>query len=1000
MKRILLFCLTLFVAAQAWGQVSESFDTWSDNSYIGIVTFTDPNGGMWENNNCVVSSSNARSGNVVRFNDDSGANEYLLYKGTDGNGKDNGIGVLSFWYRHWNGDGSTVSFQVEYSTDGGSNWTNIGTQTSVTSTTYTQFSETVNLNANDVLIRVRSTEDDERLLIDDFEITDFSSTTIVGFSSPSVSVGEDAGTLTATVCVDITNEDGSAATNADVVLTGGTATNGTDISTYTSSTPDVTFAAGSNTQQCVTITITDDSDFEGDETLIFELQNVTGGNSAAAVGNTQMTVTITDNDIPLVITEIFYNPDDDNLGTDNDYEFLEIYNTSAAQVDLENYTFSSGITYTFSAGATIDAGEYIIVAKNASTYTAAPYNLTLNDNVFEWTSGSLSNSGEAVTLQDNNGATMDNVTYSGSGQTDGDGPSWEVIDPALDNSSTNSNWQVSPTDGGSPAAANEATIWRGTTDMTWATAANWSNGVPTASLKTYIDDAAPNDPTLTGTMNTDDLIIENGRTLTLPTGAILNVTNDLEVNTGGSFNMIDGTLNITDNFTIDGTVDIDAGIVTVGNDFDNNGTTTLDVATVNLGDNFEESGTFTMNSGTLVFNGDGTHGSQSFAGDNNVFNNITINNTNGDEILLFAANMTINGTLTLTSGLMDLTTNNVTIASGGSISGGTPTSYIQTSSTGTLTMEVGNSNVLFPVGNSSYNPITLNEAGTQDNFSVRVVDAITEDGTDGGTAYTENAVNRMWMVSEATGGNANVTMTLLWNNADELTNFDETGCLIANYSGGWQSRSATIAATGSDPYTISTSNITSFSPFAVVDPQLTNLPVELIAFNATPNHNTVSLDWATATEKNNSHFEVERSTNGKDFSTIGTVEGSGTTVEPQAYNFVDAAPANGINYYRLKQVDFDGAFAYSDVVSIEIQNAKNDVVLLPNPVTADLNVQLPTTWTGETSIEIFDIAGRLVQSEIISDNATTFQLAGINNGQYIIRIINADNVITKRFVKQ
>ena len=117
--------------------------------------------------------------------------------------------------------------------------------------------------------------------------------TEVAFTSAAGSVNEAAGTYN--VCVDIVNEDAVNATMVDIALTGGTATNGTDITTYATTT--VTFPAGSAGQQCVTITITDDTIIDEGETLIFTLQNVMGGNTAIIGAVDETTVTIIDNDV-------------------------------------------------------------------------------------------------------------------------------------------------------------------------------------------------------------------------------------------------------------------------------------------------------------------------------------------------------------------------------------------------------------------------------------------------------------------------------------------------------------------------------------------------------------------------------------------------------------------------------------------------------------------------------------------------------------------------------
>jgi len=168
---ITIIIITVF-STFSYGQVSENFDAWNDGSYGSISTYDHNGVGQWETYNSVCDSQNARSGKAVRFNDDSGENEYLLFKGIDGNGKDSGIGTISFWYSHWDGDGRSVQFQVQYNQNGGG-WTNIGSVVSVTSTTYTEFSATPNISGDNILIKVISIDDAERLLIDDFSISDY-----------------------------------------------------------------------------------------------------------------------------------------------------------------------------------------------------------------------------------------------------------------------------------------------------------------------------------------------------------------------------------------------------------------------------------------------------------------------------------------------------------------------------------------------------------------------------------------------------------------------------------------------------------------------------------------------------------------------------------------------------------------------------------------------------------------------------------------------------------
>lgn len=201
---------------------------------------------------------------------------------------------------------------------------------------------------------------------DIFEVTGGSNTS-VQFTSSSATVAEGDGTYNLTVS--ITDPDGSNATNADVVLTSGEAT---DINNYT--TQSVTFPAGSSDDQTVTLTITDDGDDEGNETLTFELQNVTGGNSASAGSPSSFDLTITDNDGTTIT-----NPSSGQLiitEVDTEYSrgvFVELYNNTSSTIDLTgvtlaHYNGSTPANVTINLSGTLAAGAYYIIARNQTNF--------------------------------------------------------------------------------------------------------------------------------------------------------------------------------------------------------------------------------------------------------------------------------------------------------------------------------------------------------------------------------------------------------------------------------------------------------------------------------------------------------------------------------------------------------------------------------------------------------------------------------------------------------
>lgn len=185
-----------------------------------------------------------------------------------------------------------------------------------------------------------------------------------------------------------------------------------------------------------------------------------------------------------------------------------------------------------------------------------------------------------------------------------------------------------------------------------------------------------------------------------------------------------------------------------------------------------------------------------------------------------------------------------------------------------------------------------------------------------------------------------------------------------------------------------------------IDVVLAPLPVELSSFTAKSTSKGVSLDWSTATESNNKHFEVESSTDGKIFKQIGIVAGSGTSYTPQTYAFDHHLPAIGSNYYRLRQVDFDGAYEYSKMVTVSWkQQERARYRLFPNPVEQSFAIQ---TTTGETPTNVM-LINTLGQE--ISLTTTTVQErfavpSSLQKGTYIVRFDWAGETHFERIVIQ
>lgn len=393
------------------------------------------------------------------------------------------------------------------------------------------------------------------------------------------------------------------------------------------------------------------------------------------------------------------------------------------------------------------------------------------------------------------------------------------------------------------------------------------------------------------------------------------------------------------------------------------------------------SGTINGSSGKIIFSGT----AQSIPA--GTYRELSMNGA-GNKTLGGA--VTISNTLTLTSGHIVLGNHNLTIANTGSISGGSNNSFIVTSGTGALHQQnIGTGgrtgSVVFPVGvnATSYTPLAINNAGTADEFGVGVLSNVYTayaGHTATGNALSEMVVNRTWTISEATIGGSNATLSFQWNASNETTGFDRSRCYGSHYEDYTWKKGATGAASGSDPYSISMSSVTSFSPFAVGTPGST-LPLTLQSFQANTKSNDVELSWSTSNEVNTAGFEVERSADGVVFTKTGFVASKENNSSITCnYNFIDRQLAAGTYKYRLKMVDKDGSHTFSGTIAVRIEAVAVGYELFPNPVTgSSIHIRSLQVQSEAVTIKIADLSGRIWHSEKVA-------AAKINSGNHAITV--------------
>ena len=184
---------------------------------------------------------------------------------------------------------------------------------------------------------------------------------------------------------------------------------------------------------------------------------------------------------------------------------------------------------------------------------------------------------------------------------------------------------------------------------------------------------------------------------------------------------------------------------------------------------------------------------------------------------------------------------------------------------------------------------------------------------------------------------------------------------------------------------------------------LVALPVELIEFRAKEDQQqNVVLLWATASEINNMQFVIERSADGRSFEILDDVNGNGTTTVGQSYSYVDTKPIS-VAYYRLKQVDYDGSFEYSDVIFWENKKIQsNEIIAYPTVAKNEINLRFTTMGVRESLLKIVDSYGRMMYKEVVESSDDLeyrkVDLANFESGIYYIILSDGFNNATTKFV--
>jgi len=223
-------------------------------------------------------------------------------------------------------------------------------------------------------------------------------------------------------------------------------------------------------------------------------------------------------------------------------------------------------------------------------------------------------------------------------------------------------------------------------------------------------------------------------------------------------------------------------------------------------------------------------------------------------------------------------------------------------------------------------------------------------------------------VSNLTGGNDYYFEILEYNGTGSSTNYNTTT------STGWNSGNSASS----------------------------QLPITLAEFNAEIISEGVQLEWKTATELNNNYFVIQRSTDGIEFEDVSRINGAGTSNVLTEYGFTDVNAPEGVVYYRLMQVDYDGTFAFSSIIYVDTKN-DNGIVNITKVIAKDNSIDVYVNKTTDASsvLSLYTLNGKLIQGVVLGQKGgrvLNLDMSNYAHGVYFIKVQTGDKTISKKIV--
>ena len=382
--------------------------------------------------------------------------------------------------------------------------------------------------------------------------------------------------------------------------------------------------------------------------------------------------------------------------------------------------------------------------------------------------------------------------------------------------------------------------------------------------------------------------------------------------------------------------------------------------------------------------------------------NLTLSN-----LVAKTTDMTLNGNLivkeklSLSDADIDCGSHNV-VTNSSTLSHGNSSSYIKISGDGKLknTVQNNNTNIINPIGRNPYLPVIINCVdcdGVEFDFGVKV--NVYENPTTQTTQITSSSIGETWEITPSATFTSAITITVQWPSTSELTSFDRTNSMLSYWQSGtssqWQKPSSTSSAQNGSEGSSYTQTITlsgmigGDTYYFGVGSNGSALPVEFGELTASLVGGQAQIEWVTLMEENNDYFEVQRSQDMINWEVVDVVAGAGTTFETNYYVSYDSSPLNGMSFYRIKQVDYNGEFDYSKAVSVETA-ASVEIALYPNPTLDFVNIN---STERVNLVQVYNTAGVLMLNTDFSSNR--IDLKGLTAGVYTVVV--SGNFGTKQF---